>query len=124
MNDTRSRNVIAIRFADDDKTYRALALLKKADADGLVDVHAAVVAERRADGILEVMGGTDNVTAAGATEGSLIGLLVGLLGGPFGVLGAGAPVRSSAGRSTCTGRPGPRPPSVNWPGPCRPGATR
>lgn len=93
MNDTGSRNVIAIRFADDDKTYRALAVLKKADAEGLVDVHAAVVAERGADGALEVMDGTDNVTAAGQTAGSLIGALVGLLGGPFTVLlgwGAGA----------------------------------
>ncbi|SNX66231.1 uncharacterized membrane protein [Streptomyces sp. TLI_55] len=93
MKDTRSRNVIAIRFAEDDKTYRALARLKKADAEGLVDVHAAVVAERTADGALEVMDGTDNVTAAAATSGSLIGALVGLLGGPFTVLlgwGAGA----------------------------------
>jgi hypothetical protein len=50
MKDTRSRNVIAIRFAEGDKTYRAPARLEKAGADGLVDVHAAVVAERRADG--------------------------------------------------------------------------
>lgn len=93
MSETKYRNVIAIRFDDDDKTYRALALLKHADTDGLVDVHAAVVIERRADGTLEIMDGTGQVTAAGVTKGSLIGLLVGLLGGPFGVLlgwGAGA----------------------------------
>ncbi|MEU6574840.1 DUF1269 domain-containing protein [Streptomyces sp. NPDC046805] len=85
--------MVVIRFDDDAKTYRALARLKKADAEQLVDVHAAVVVERRTDGSLYVADGTDNQIGEGVTQGSLIGLLVGLLGGPFGVLlgwGAGA----------------------------------
>ncbi|MFG2500841.1 DUF1269 domain-containing protein [Streptomyces sp. NPDC048441] len=93
MSTTRSRNVVVVQFDDSDKTYRALSLLKKADADGLVDVHAAVIFERKADGSLDVADGTEHRLGAGMTSGSLIGLMVGILGGPFGVLlgwGAGA----------------------------------
>ncbi|MCX5166598.1 DUF1269 domain-containing protein [Streptomyces antibioticus] len=93
MSTTRSRNVVVIRFDDSDRTYRALSQLKKADADGLIDVHAAVIVERKADGSLDVADGTDHQIGEGITKGSLIGLLVGLLGGPFGLLlgwGAGA----------------------------------
>ncbi|MGW1325259.1 histidine kinase [Streptomyces antibioticus] len=93
MSTTRSRNVVVIRFDDSDRTYRALSQLKKADADGLIDVHAAVIVERNADGSLDVADGTDHQIGEGITKGSLIGLLVGILGGPFGLLlgwGAGA----------------------------------
>ncbi|SMF78893.1 DUF1269 domain-containing protein [Streptomyces sp. Amel2xC10] len=93
MSTTRSRNVVVIRFDDGDRTYRALSQLKKADADGLIDVHAAVIVERKADGSLDVVDGTDHQIGEGITQGSLIGLLVGILGGPFGLLlgwGAGA----------------------------------
>ncbi|MGY3790947.1 DUF1269 domain-containing protein [Streptomyces antibioticus] len=93
MSTTRSRNVVVIRFDDSDRTYRALSQLKKADADGLIDVHAAVIVERKADGSLDVADGTDHQIGEGITKDSLIGLLVGILGGPFGLLlgwGAGA----------------------------------
>ncbi|MFG2500854.1 DUF1269 domain-containing protein [Streptomyces sp. NPDC048441] len=93
MHTTHPRNVVVIRFDDSAKTYRALSRLKRADAEELVDVHAAAVIERKADGSLNVADGDDHKVGSGAIDGSLIGVLVGLLGGPLGILlgwGAGA----------------------------------
>lgn len=93
MNTTRARNVVVLQFEDSDKTHRALSQLKQADADGLADVHAAVIIEQKANGSLEVADGTDTRIGEGLTKGSLIGVVVGLLGSPLGLLlgwGAGA----------------------------------
>jgi len=86
-------NVVVIRFTEPSKAYQALSVLKDADAEGRVGLESAAVVERTAAGELRIPESDDNVGPVGTASGSLIGMLVGVLGGPVGVLlgwGAGA----------------------------------
>jgi uncharacterized membrane protein len=86
-------NVVVVRFSEPSKAYQALAVLKECDADGRIGLESAAVVERTADGKLQIPEDTDNVGPVGAASGSLTGMLIGVLGGPVGVLigwGAGA----------------------------------
>lgn len=84
MND--GHNLITVTFEDDSKSYQALSKLKQADAAGRVSVRSAAVLERDAQGRLAVAEGQDAVLGAGIAAGGLIGLMVGILGGPVGVV--------------------------------------
>ena len=80
------KNVVVVRFAEPSKAYQALSVLKGCDADGRIDLESAAVVNRTASGELQVSEGGDNVGPVGAASGSLIGMLIGVLGGPVGVL--------------------------------------
>jgi uncharacterized membrane protein len=86
-------NVVVIRFAESSKAYQGLSVLKECDADGRIALRSAAVVERTPNGELRISEGADNVGLIGTASGSLIGMLVGVPGGPVGVLvgwGAGA----------------------------------
>jgi uncharacterized membrane protein len=86
-------NVVVVRFTEPSKAYQALSVLKECDADGRVGLESAAVVKRTAAGELQIPESADNVGLVGTAGGSLIGMLVGVLGGPVGVLlgwGAGA----------------------------------
>ncbi len=83
-------NVIAVSFADDDSAYAGLARLKQLDADGQIELLGAAVVERGADGSVTTKDTAGKEQWDGTATGGLIGLLVGILGGPFGVLIGGA----------------------------------
>jgi uncharacterized membrane protein len=83
-------NVLAVTFADDAKAYEALSVLKQLDSEPEVEVAAAAVVIRHDDGQLEIKDSADGSDLDAATKGGLIGLLIGILGGPFGVLLGGA----------------------------------
>jgi uncharacterized membrane protein len=86
-------NVVVVRFTEPSKAYQALSRLKQCDAEGRIGLESAVVAERAAGGELNVSDGADNLGPIGLASGSVVGMLVGVLGGPVGVLmgwGAGA----------------------------------
>jgi uncharacterized membrane protein len=88
-------NVVVVRFAEPSKAYQALSVLKDCDAAGRIGLESAVVVERTASGELRYPEGADNVGPAGTASGSLLGMLIGVLGGPTGALiggGAGAMV--------------------------------
>ena len=88
-------NVVVVRFTEPSKAYQALSVLKRIDNDGRIGLDAAAVVERTAAGELRIPESADNVGPVGVAGGSLIGMLVGVLGGPVGVLlgwGAGAMV--------------------------------
>jgi len=87
------QNVVVVRFTEPSEGYQALSVLKQCDADGRIGLESAAVVERTADGALRVPEDTDNVGPVGTASGSLVGMLIGVLGGPVGVLigwGAGA----------------------------------
>ena len=91
MADTQ--NVVVVRFTEPSAAYQALSVLKECDAQGRIGLESAAVVERTADGQLRVPEDTDNVGPVGMASGSVIGMLIGVLGGPVGVLigwGAGA----------------------------------
>jgi uncharacterized membrane protein len=80
------RNVVVVRFAEPSKAYQALSVLKECDAAGRIMLESAAVVERTPDGTLRYPEGADNLGPIGTASGSLIGMLVGVLGGPVGVL--------------------------------------
>jgi uncharacterized membrane protein len=83
-------NVIAVSFNDDHEAYHALTLLKELDSQQRVGVQEAVVVARSEDGQLVEKDGTESELLAGTATGGLMGLLLGIIGGPFGVLIGGA----------------------------------
>ncbi|SHE25001.1 DUF1269 domain-containing protein [Actinomyces glycerinitolerans] len=92
-------NFAAITFAESSKAYEALSDLRQASAEGRIAVPSAVILEREPDGRLHVAEGDDAIIGAGAGTGGLVGMFVGILGGPLGILlgwGAGALVGSIA----------------------------
>jgi uncharacterized membrane protein len=86
-------NVVVVRFDESSKAYQALSAIKGCAAEGRIGLEEAVVVERTPDGRLQMVERTGNDDLAGLAGGSVIGMLVGVLGGPLGVLvgwGAGA----------------------------------
>jgi uncharacterized membrane protein len=91
MADTE--NVVVVGFAEPSKAYQALTVLKQCDAEGRIALRSAAVVERASTGELRTPESTDNVGLVGTASGSLMGMLIGVLGGPVGVLvgwGSGA----------------------------------
>lgn len=79
-------NVIAVSFADDRDAYKALTTLKELHAQGRVEVQEAVVVARDQDGRVVEKDSSDSMFMAGTAGGGLIGLLIGIIGGPLGML--------------------------------------
>jgi len=88
-----AENVVVVGFSESSKAYEALSVLKGCDAEGRISLESAAVVERLANGELQVPESTNNMELAGTVSGSFLGMLIGVLGGPVGVLlgwGAGA----------------------------------
>ena len=86
-------NVVVVRFTEPSKAYQALSVLKQCDGEGRIALRSAAIVERTQAGELRIPEGADNVGLVGTASGSLMGMLIGVLGGPVGVLvgwGAGA----------------------------------
>ena len=81
-----TENVVVVRFTEPSKAYQALSVLKERDAEGRIGLESAAVVERTANGALRIPKSADNVGPVGTASGSLIGMLIGVLGGPVGVL--------------------------------------
>src|SRR6476619_2501112 len=79
-------NVVVVRFTEPSQAYQALSVLKDCDASGRIGLESAAVVERTANGELRVPESADNVGLVGTASGSLLGMLIGVLGGPVGVL--------------------------------------
>jgi uncharacterized membrane protein len=85
-----SENVIAVSFVEEANAYEALARLKELEAKGAIALRDAAVALGEEDGKIEQK---DQFSHNGTTvtpSGGLLGLLVGVLGGPLGLLLGGA----------------------------------
>jgi uncharacterized membrane protein len=86
---TSAYNVISASFDPDSNAYAALTALKELDSQGRLSVEAAAVVVRGDDGQITVKDRTGSYEFAGAAGGGLLGLLVGIIGGPLGVLVGG-----------------------------------
>ena len=82
----RADNVLAISFQQDNSAYEALSKLKELDHQGQISLGGASVVVRSEDGHLTVKDEVHDPHLEGTAAGGLIGLLLGILGGPFGVL--------------------------------------
>jgi uncharacterized membrane protein len=84
------KNVLAINFAQDPNAYEALTTLKELDGQGQVDLKGAAVVVRNEAGGIDIKDEVGDTGYEGTATGGIIGLIVGILGGPFGVLLGGA----------------------------------
>jgi uncharacterized membrane protein len=85
-----ANNVITVSFKQDNSAYQALSRLKELDDQGQISLAGAAIVERGQDGQLTVKDQVQDPHIEGAATGGLLGLLVGILGGPFGILIGGA----------------------------------
>jgi uncharacterized membrane protein len=83
-------SVIAVTFEDDRSAYKALTVLKELDAQDRVDVREAVVVTRGEDGQVVTKDEVTSNFLPGTAGGGLIGLLIGIIGGPLGMLLGGS----------------------------------
>lgn len=75
-----TENVVVVRFTEPSKAYQALSVLKESGASGRIGLESAAVVERTAAGELRIPESADNVGLVGTASGSLIGMLIGVLG--------------------------------------------
>jgi uncharacterized membrane protein len=85
-----SDTVLAVTFEDDANAYQALTDLGELDAQGQINVASAAVVTRDADGQVHVKSEVGHDSYVGTAGGGLIGLLLGIIGGPLGVLLGGS----------------------------------
>ena len=83
-------SVITVTFEDDRSAYQALTVLKELDAQDRVGVREAVVAARGEDGQVVAKDQVASDFLPGNAAGGLTGLLIGIIGGPLGMLLGGS----------------------------------
>jgi uncharacterized membrane protein len=87
-------NVLVVSFGpdleNDKNAYQALTDLKTLDSQGQLKIEGAAVVERDVDGRVEVKSEVGDDPWLGTASGGMTGLLIGILGGPLGVLIGGA----------------------------------
>jgi len=86
MDDWGSSSVIAVSFDDDRNAYNALTRLGELASQGRVGLREASVVVRGDDGQVEEKDATQPAFMSSTVGGGLIGLLIGIIGGPLGVL--------------------------------------
>ncbi len=86
VSDGGAYNVIAVSFEDDNNAYKALTVLKELDSEARIGVQEGVVVERAEDGQVIEKDRSESEVLASTAGGGLVGLLVGIIGGPVGML--------------------------------------
>ncbi|HSO98479.1 MAG TPA: hypothetical protein VLP43_05975 [Solirubrobacteraceae bacterium] len=81
-----AESVIAVSFEVDDQAYAALTLLGELDSQRQVRIQEAVVAIRYEDGQVVEKERVESTSEPSALGGGLVGLVLGIIGGPFGML--------------------------------------
>jgi uncharacterized membrane protein len=87
-------NVLVVTFGEnpenDKNAYQALTDLKQLDSQGQIKIIDGGVVSRDLDGRVDVRSEVGDEPFIGGASGGLVGLLVGIIGGPLGVLIGGA----------------------------------
>src|SRR5438270_5072596 len=87
---SNSVNVIAVTFEDDSHAYEALTTLKELESQRQISIRGAAVVARDETGNVLDKDQVGDETLVGTATGGIVGLLIGILGGPFGILIGGA----------------------------------
>ena len=82
--------MIFVSFPEDSSAYEAFTNLKELATQGQVGLSGAAIVQRGEDGHIAIKDSVQGGSTSATTTGGLIGLLVGILGGPFGILIGGA----------------------------------
>ena len=87
-------NVLVVTFGEDpenDKNaYQALTDLKQLDSQNQIKIEGAAVVTRDGDGRVDAKSEVGEDPYVGTASGGMIGLLIGIIGGPLGMLLGGA----------------------------------
>jgi uncharacterized membrane protein len=83
-------NVIAVNFDEESKAYEAMTVLKELDNQGQIALAEAAVVVRSAAGAIDTKETIGSPEFTGTAAGGVFGLIIGVLGGPVGVLLGGA----------------------------------
>ncbi|HTQ69061.1 MAG TPA: hypothetical protein VMI13_10260 [Solirubrobacteraceae bacterium] len=83
-------SVLVVNFGQDADAYEGLTDLKQLDAQQQIDLRAAVVVVRGEDGKILVKDEVADNPIEGTATGGIVGLLLGVIGGPFGILIGGS----------------------------------
>lgn len=87
-------NVVVVSFgedaANDTNAYQALTDLKELDSQNQIKIAGGAVVTRGLDGRVEIKSEVGDLPYEGTASGALVGLLVGIIGGPLGMLFGGA----------------------------------
>src|SRR3954468_7055724 len=83
-------NVLAVNFGDDAEAYKALTQLEELGEQGQVELVGAAVVVRGEDGGVDTKAEVGDADYEGTATGGIVGLVIGILGGPLGVLVGGA----------------------------------
>ena len=78
-------NMLVVVFDSESKAYEGTNALSKLDREGSITVHAELVIKKNAEGKTVVLKIVDEFPIS-TVGGTAIGSLIGLLGGPFGVI--------------------------------------
>ena len=79
-------NVIAVSFHEESSAYEAMTALKELDAQRQVNVQAAAVVARSENGQITEKDEVGDDFLNWTAGGGLLGLVIGIIGGPLGVL--------------------------------------
>jgi uncharacterized membrane protein len=79
-------NVVVVAFTEESKAQQALSVLEDCGAEGRIGLRSTAIVERTPAGELRKVGRPDKTGAIGTVGASLIGMLIGALGGPVGTL--------------------------------------
>jgi len=82
-------NVILVTFQDESQPFEALSSVRRLNATQQIVLREAAVVSRSDSGQVSLRDETDD-DAPGTWTGGIVGLIVGILGGPIGVLFGGA----------------------------------
>ena len=77
------QSVVVVSFHDDSNAYEALTSIKQLDSQRQIDLGAAAVIARGEDGRVVVKDEVGEVGVVGTATGGLLGLLIGIIGGPL-----------------------------------------
>lgn len=86
MSDYQYYNTIVVSFEEDRSAYQALTQLEELDSQGRIEVKEAVIVTRDQDGRLTEKDEAGSPSFVATAGGGLLGLLLGVIGGPFGML--------------------------------------
>jgi uncharacterized membrane protein len=82
-------NVISVSFDPDSNAYAGMTALNELKSQTQLDLDVAAIVARADDGAIVVKDRVESPDFAGAVSGGLLALVIGILGGPLGVLFGG-----------------------------------
>lgn len=90
MNDTNGSTLISVRFAEPLMAQEMLLAFARLVKQGAVEMEDAAMVTKDEDGKIRLRQTRDVMPGQGAASGGWVGALVGIIGGPVGMIAGGA----------------------------------